>query len=133
MKPFSLEPSMVTMGGVFYPTGYMFVVFPSRDDAAGAGDALRASGFAEPAMLLSPEDVLQHVVRTVGNADAPLPSAGTEADTVRKYADYASKGHWALMVHAPSAEDTERVMAVFRKYPFAYGQKYRHLVIEDLE
>ena len=30
MKPFVLQPKMLTMGGVFYPTGYMFVMFPTR-------------------------------------------------------------------------------------------------------
>ena len=62
----------------------------------------------------------------------PLPSAGTEADTVRKFTELASQGHHALMVHAPSAKESDRVMALLEGYKMSYGQKYRHLVIEDL-
>ena len=62
----------------------------------------------------------------------PLPSAGTEADTVRQFAQLASQGHHALLIHAPSHDETEHVMGVLKGMPISYGQKYRHLVIEDL-
>ena len=28
MKPFAMQSRMLTMRGVFYPTGYMFVMLP---------------------------------------------------------------------------------------------------------
>jgi hypothetical protein len=68
----------------------------------------------------------------VGNADIPLPSAGTEAETVRHYAQLASQGHHALLIHAPSGRETEHIMEVLKHAKISYGQKYRHLVIEDL-
>ncbi|HWI79608.1 MAG TPA: RNA-binding protein, partial [Ramlibacter sp.] len=68
----------------------------------------------------------------VGSADIPLPSAGTEADTVRHFAHLASEGHHALMIHAPSAHDSDRVMEILKDARMSYGQKYRHFVIEDL-
>ncbi|MCM2252523.1 MAG: RNA-binding protein [Ramlibacter sp.] len=133
MKAFELESNMLTMRGVFYPTGYMFVMFPGEAQARAAERALEESGnTGEWSSLLTPQDILQKIARTVGNADVPLPSAGTEADTVRQFAQLASQGHYALMIHAPSAEQTERIMAVLRKFPVSYAQKYRHLVIEDL-
>ncbi len=36
------------------------------------------------------------------------------------------------MVHAPHAQDSDRVMALLEGCPISYAQKYRHLVIEDL-
>lgn len=36
MKPFQLESSMLTMRGVFYPTGYMVLMFPTGQDARAA-------------------------------------------------------------------------------------------------
>ena len=45
MKPFSLEPNMLTMRGVFYPTGHMFVMFPTEKDAREAEHALEADGY----------------------------------------------------------------------------------------
>ena len=134
MKQFALEPGMLTMGGVFYPTGYMFLMFPSEQEARDAEKTLEESGFSgESVSLLTPRDIQEKVARTVGSADMPLPSAGTEADTVRHYAELASQGHHALMIRAPSARESEHVMSVLSHSKISYGQKYRHLVIEDLE
>jgi hypothetical protein len=133
MKHFELEPSMLTMGGVFYPTGYMFLMFPSEQDARDAERLLEQSGCAgESISFLTPQDIQGKVARTVGSADIPLPSAGTEADTVRHYAELASQGHHALLVHAPKGSETEHIMEVLKNSKMSYGQKYRQLVIEDL-
>jgi hypothetical protein len=133
MHPFELDPDMLTLAGVFYPTGYVFAMFPTEQDARGVGEALERDGLSEkPVMLLSPQQILEKVVRTVGSADIPLPSAGTEAATVRQYAALAGQGHWAVMVHAPDADDTEAVMRHVRQAPFSFAEKYRRLVIEDL-
>ncbi|KQP22985.1 hypothetical protein [Pseudorhodoferax sp. Leaf267] len=133
MQALDLQPNMLTMAGVFYPTGYIFAMFPTEADAKSVGQTIeRASLSKEPVILLSPQDVLEKVVRTVGSADIPLPSAGTEAATVRQYAALAGQGHWALMVHAPDADETEAVMDVVRTAPFSFAEKYRMLVIEDL-
>jgi len=133
MKPFTLEPSMLTLRGVFYPTGHMFLMFPSEQDARDAERKLRDAGHdPEGVSLLTPTDIQEKIVRTVGNADIPLPSPGTEAETVRQYAKLASQGHCALLIHAPSSEESTRVMNVLKGAPISYGQKYRQLAIEDL-
>lgn len=134
MKRFELEPSMLTMSGVFYPTGYMFVMFPSEQDARDADRLLQEDGYnGESVSLLTPQDIQEKLARTVGSADIPLPSAGTEADTVRHFAQLASQGHHALLIHAPSGKETEHIMDVLKKQgKVSYAQKYRHLVIEDL-
>ncbi|TWO67710.1 RNA-binding protein [Caenimonas sedimenti] len=134
MKPFHIEPGMLTMRGVFYPTGYMILMFPGEQDARNAMQKLVDDGIDEGEVsLVSPQMFQEEVARTVGNADIPLPSAGTEADTVRKFTELASQGHFALMIHAPSAKESDRVMALLEGTNMSYGQKYRHLVIEDLE
>jgi hypothetical protein len=133
MKHFELEPDMLTMRGVFYPTGYMFLMFPTEKDARDAEHALEKDGYSgESISLLTPQDIQEKIARTVGSADIPMPSAGTEADTVRHYAELASQGHHALMIHAPTGKETEHIMEVLKNAPISYGQKYRHLVIEDL-
>ena len=134
MKHFELEPNMLTMRGVFYPTGYMFLMFPTEKDARDAESLLEEHGYdgGEAIALLTPRDIQEKVARTVGSADMPLPSAGTEADTVRRFAELASQGHHALMIHAPTAKESEHIMELLRDAPISYGQKYRHLVIEDL-
>ncbi len=133
MKHFELEPSMLTMSGVFYPTGYMVVMLPSQQDARAAELKLEDSGvMGERVALLSPQVIQEKIARTIGTADIPLPSAGTEADTVRRFAELASQGHWALMIHAPKGDETAHVMDILKEFPLSYGQKYRQLVIEDL-
>lgn len=133
MKAFHLEPGMTTMSGVFYPTGYMVLMFPTEKAARDAEMLLEDNGIAgESVSLLTPEVFQEEIARTVGSADIPLPSAGTEADTVRRFAELASQGHYALMIHAPKAAESERVMEILKDCPISYGQKYRHLVIEDL-
>ena len=133
MQDFELQPHMLTMGGVFYPTGYLFAMFPSLDDAHHVATLLPPSKKDNrPAMLLPPATVLEKVVGTVGSADIPLPSAGAEGDTVRRFAALASQGHHALMVYADSVDDAEAAMVAIRTRPFSCATKYRMLVIEEL-
>ena len=56
MKPFVLDSSMTTMAGVFYPTGHMFVMFPTREDAQQAAQALLDGGHPEDEVSLITPD-----------------------------------------------------------------------------
>ena len=133
MKRFTMEPEMLTMRGVFYPTGYMFLMFPGEKEAHDAARLLTDDGIdADSITWLTPDDIQQHIARTVGSADIPLPSAGSEADTVRQFAELASQGHHALMIRAPSTDESDRVMELLKDAQVSHGQRYRRLVIEDL-
>lgn len=134
MKPFSLEPGMLTIRGVFYPTGYLFVMLPTVQDAEKLSAALQAIGYdsEEEPMLATSEAILEQIAPTVRQEDHPLPSVGTEGATVHEYEKLARKGHCGVLIHAPTGDDTERVMEAVHKVPFSYAQKYRRLVIEDM-
>ena len=134
MKNFELTSDMLTMGGVFYPIGYAFVMFPEIEAAQQvARDIESAPGTTGPVMFLSPATVLKEIGKVEGESDVDLPSVGTEGATVRRYIDLARKGHVALMVKLGSDEDAELVMAAARKVKFSYGQRYHLLAMEDLE
>jgi hypothetical protein len=132
MKPFHLDPGMKTMRGVFYPTGWLVLMFAGEQQARDAAKLLSDNGVDADVQLVTPEDFRRDIVGATGDDDM-LPSAGTEGDTVRKFAGFARDGHYGLMVHAPKGEDSERVLELLRGSGIVYGQKYRHLVIEDVE
>lgn len=134
MQAFQLTSKMISMGGVFYPTGYAVVLFPDAEHVSKAGKELEAAGFAsEDIMELTPPVILREIGQVKGDEAVALPSVGTEGATVQKYINLAREGHHGLMIKASSDDDSERMMAVVRKFPFSYGQKYHMLAIEDLE
>jgi len=124
---------MVTLSGAFYPTGYTFIMFPNAMMAERAALELAETPLGDTVMFLSAATVLREVGKADGSSDIDLPSVGTEGATVRKYLDWARKGHCALMVKVDSDEDTERVMQAARPASFSYGQRYHLLAMEDLE
>jgi len=133
MRAFHLDPNMKTMGGVFYPTGWMVLMFPGEQEARGAGKILADSGMDDgDLMLITPGDFRREILGATGD-DELLPSAGTEGDTVRRFAELAAQGHHALMIHAPDHKQSEHILELLRDRPISYGQKYRKLVIEDVE
>ena len=123
-----ITPAMFTMGGVFYPKGFAFVMFPTEAQAG----SVDVSGF-ESAALLTPQQVLQDVCQVKDDSDVELPSVGTEGATVRKYLDLARQGHAALLVKVGSSDETEQLMKSARTAGFSYGQRYHLLAMEDLE
>jgi hypothetical protein len=133
LTSFSLDPSMIaTIGGAFYPTGYSMVMFPDQETAVSVGTELGKLLPDSEVLLLTPAAIQSQITPTVSDADDPLPSAGTEAATVRAYTKLAREGHHGLLVKTPDEETAERMMEVVRRFPYTMAQRYRMLVIEDL-
>lgn len=132
MKDFAPSSKMFTLGGVFYPTGHVFLMFPTSQDALDAEKMLIDAGYDGGSMcLLTPRDIHEKIAAAVEHEEG-LPSPGTEAATARHYEELARQGHHALLVPARTAKDTERIMQALSGAKISYAQKYRHFVIEDL-
>jgi hypothetical protein len=132
MRSFTLDPSMKTMRGVFYPTGWTLLMFPGEQDARDAAKKLADAGVGEDDLLLvTPQDFRTQILGAAGDDDM-LPSAGTEGDTVRRFAELAAQGHHGVMLHPRHDIETERLKEILQGAPISYGQKYRRLVIEDI-
>lgn len=132
MTPFHFDSGMKNLLGTFYPTGWLFLMFPGDRQARDAAKLLEDKGIAgDGIMLVTPDDFRREILDTKGD-DVILPSAGTEGDTVRKFNECFEKGHHGLLVHAPKAEESDRVMELLQGIDISYGQKYRKLVIEDV-
>ena len=134
MKHFTLDSHMTAaVGGAFYPTGHSVVMFPSAEDASRVGHKLIDHGFSgDEVYLIPPHIVLEQITPTVRNTDSPLPSAGTDAATVRAYTQLAREGHTALMVRTRDEAAANLLMEFVRAVPYSIAQRYRTLVIVDL-
>src|SRR4051794_3256267 len=92
MKSFSPESRMFTLGGVFYPTGHVVLMFPTAQDALDAEKKLISSGYDGGSIcLLTPKDIHDKVAFTVLHEEG-LPSPGTEGETARHYEELAREG-----------------------------------------
>ena len=132
MKPFVLTPKMRTLAGTFYPKGWIVAMVNPKDVQSLAERLAECAAVPDDILHLPPETVLKELGGAVGESDLPLPSVGTEGQSVRRYVQLAREGWHGLMVHAPTEADTERVMEVLRTVPLPYAQKYHRLAIEDL-
>jgi hypothetical protein len=132
MKPMILDSTMTNMGGVFYPTGHVFALFPDEDCVRQAATALEAAGHKGELAYASPEAILADIVRTLGTADAPLPSVGAEGDMVRRIADLASTGHHGLLIQMDSKDEPDTVVSAIAPEGAATAFYYRTFIIEDL-
>lgn len=132
MKPMILDSTMTNMGGVFYPTGHVFALFPDEDCVRQAATALEAAGHKGELSYASPEAILRDIVRTLGTADAPLPSVGAEGDMVRRIADLAGSGHHGLLIQMDSKDEPDTVVTAITPEGAATAFYYRTFIIEDL-
>lgn len=133
MKNFAPDPKLFTLSGVFYPTGHVFMMFPTSQDALAAEQMLLNSGYDGGALcLLTPHDIHEKIAAAAGDDEEGLPSPGTEAATARHYEELARQGHHALLVPARTAKHCEHIMQALKDAKISYAQRYRQFVIEDL-
>ena len=109
------------------------VMFPRAEDANRIGHKLIENGVSGDEIYLLPAaTILEEISPTVREASEPLPSAGTDAATVRAYTQLAREGHTGLLVRTKNEEAASHLMEVVRTVPYSIAQRYRTLVIEDL-
>lgn len=132
MKPLVLDSTMTNMGGVFYPTGHVFALFPDEDCVRQAATALHTAGHQGETAYASPEVILQEIVHTLGTADAPLPSVGAEGDMVRRIADLAGKGHHGMLIAMADKDEIDKVVSAIAPEGAVTAFYYRTFIIEDL-
>ena len=101
---------------VFYPKGYVVVIFPSTGDLAGATKAAVAAGWQQSDVVpVTGAELItrynQHEAdKTLGDKlKAALAEFGQEAQYLRDLLQRAEEGDNFLMVYAPDLEQAERV------------------------
>lgn len=101
MKPFVMDRKMRTLGGAFYPTGWVVVMVQAHDVDRLGEELAQQTARPEDVLHLAPEVLMRELGGSVGESDLPLPSVGTEGQSVRKYLALARQGLHGLMVHGP--------------------------------
>ena len=134
MRPFTLTRDMLSLGGQFYPTGHILAMFPTEEAAREAARSLHQAGCPEDDILwITPQCFLEQVVRKVGDEEPAFPSPGTEGATTHHFAELAEQGHYGIMIHTPDGKCHDKVMQSLHEHHPSFAQKYRWLVIEDVE
>lgn len=132
MTPLTLDSTMTTVAGVFYPTGHLFALCPDEDCVRQVGNALSLAKHRGDVAHATPEAIQEHIVQTLGTADAPLPSVGAEGDMVRRIADLASQGHHGVLIAFDTGDDVDRAVQLLEEAGASAALYYRTFIIEDL-
>lgn len=118
--------------GVFYPLHYVVAAFPSEDSARKVKQALHTGGYEEDDVLyFGPKEIEERTGRMIEQAGV-LANLGTTVDTIRGHHKLARDGAHFLMIHAPTDDESARVMNVVRREKFRVAQKFHRFAIQEL-
>ena len=122
--------------GTYYPVGYVVAVLDS-EAVAGATEALRAGPCAsDEVRAFSSQEVLD-IEAAAQAGESPLQRleaalASDEREAQSEYLDAAQRGRSFLVVHAPDADQTERVRQILAARGARQMRHYGPLVMTDL-
>lgn len=119
--------------GMFYPLGYLAVAFRRAADAAQVRQALIAGGYEPGDVELVPtEAVVAGATRSLEAASPLVRVLGWEREALTAHAKLAAQGFTFMLVYAPSNLDTERVMAVVRRFEYGLAHKFDRFAVHEL-
>jgi hypothetical protein len=122
-----------TRFGVFYPLGYLAVAFRHEIDAAQVRQALIAGGYDPGDVETIPADaVVAGATRSLDEASPLVRVLGWEHDALTAHVELAARGFTFMLVYAPSNLDTERVMAVVRRFEYGLAHKFDRFAVHEL-
>ena len=92
MKPLVIDSTLTQAGGMFYPTGHVFALFPDEGCVRQVAAELEALPNTGETAYARPEIILQDLVRTEGAAGGTLPTTGLEGEHLRRMGALALGG-----------------------------------------
>jgi|GEM_PF-2976627 len=108
---------------VFYPKGYVVIVFPDSGDVAGAMKALVAAGWQTQdvvpftgAEIITRYEQHQKNQGLLQKLQSTLAEFGQEAQYLRDLVERAEEGNQFLMVYAPELEQANLVRDTVRPF-----------------
>jgi hypothetical protein len=129
-----------TVFDVFYPIGYLLMVFPADADLDGAAGALRGAGFAADDIGVARAAEASELLHALGKHRGALvrferflaSHRGDEIYLEEELSQLAETGHGFLFVHAPSDAATHLATDTARPFGPELFLKYGRLTITEL-
>ncbi len=111
MKPLVIDSTLTQAGGMFYPTGHVFALFPDEGCVRQVAAELEALPNTGETAYARPEIILQDLVRSEGAAGGTLPTTGLEGEHLRRMGALARQGHHGLLITVSDAEADTQALA----------------------
>jgi hypothetical protein len=119
--------------GTFYPLGYLAVAFRHKGDAAQVREALVTSGYDADDAQIIPAASVELLARRSLEATSPIVRIlGWEHEALTEHVELARKGFTFMLIYVPSDLDTERVMAVVRRFEYGLAHKFDRFAVHEL-
>ncbi len=127
------ESAPPTQFGIFYPLGYLAVALRHKADAAQVRQALVAGGYdAGDARIVPTEAVIRGAEQSLKSANPLVRMLGWEHEALAAHGDLARMGYTFMLIYVPSDLDTERVMAVVRRFEYGLAHKFDRFAVHEL-
>ena len=121
-----------TSFGVFKPVGHVVIALDSAALAQSVADGLLAQGFVAADLVhYTPQEMINQVDAQMLTA-SPLASVGQDLNLITAHRALAQSGCSFLVVHAPGAEQVERVRSIANTMNAKSAQRYGMLIVEEL-
>lgn len=121
-----------TTFGVFKPVGHVVVALESAAVAQAVSAQLFAQGFSmEDVVHYTPAEMKAQVDAQVATASA-MASVGQDLNLILAHRKLAESGCSFLVVHAPEAEQVDRIGVIANAVHAKSAQRYGMLVVEEL-
>lgn len=121
-----------TSFGVFKPVDHIVIAVFTAPQSEEFTNALLVSGFSGADLVhYTPEEMKSQAWAHV-QAASPLASLGQDLNLVKAHLALAERGCSFLVVHAPEAEQIERVTKLATRLHAVSAQRYGSLIVEEL-
>jgi hypothetical protein len=127
------ESDLPTSFGIFYPTGWIVVAFPTRDYAEQVRRDVLTGGYDDADCKLVRSDEVIPSAQAQLDGSGWLAKLGMADEMIGRHLDAANRGSTFLLIHALSDAEAERVMKVVRRVPFDLAHRYHRFAIEEIK
>ena len=121
-----------TSFGVFKPVGHVVIALDSAAVMQAVYTQFLAEGFTEDDLVrYTPQEMINQVDAELLTA-SPLASVGQDLNLIKAHRELAQSGCSFLVVHAPDADQVEKVRRIANAMNAQSAQRYGVLIVEEL-